>query len=449
MWTEPCHPQSSIRVGNPRGRLVTLLLLMLLSVCVAAPAAGQETSAKRKNPMPPLADMPSPPGPHMTKIKALGDNQWLSLGVPQADPKWGKARGRTWGSNQPVASNLGGMFVFGEGVHAFVKPDSHYMNDLWFYDINAHRWICLYPGIDTRTITQRIRDKELTVKDDGVLVDKTGEPLPPLLIHAYGYLGYDPQRKKFLTFGRQFGNYFTTGERGVFREANQLFQERRAGNETPPLSPFFYDVATGRWEVHRVNRKPGRRPYGANLLVYVASRKRFWYGGSDGAWYLDQQAWTWTDAEPKGAAPTGIDHCAAYDPKRDRIYYYQRDGETAAENFLIYGVSMNQWSKPQATGAAPRAATSNDSIFQFDTANDRLIVIRRKDGGEGMRRAVYAYDPQTNAWADPLPLPDEVVQSLKNGSYGGYDPATNAFYCHFASDSRDNGTMWVYRYKRR
>src|SRR5262245_22175280 len=50
----------------------------------------------------PLAEVPSKPGPHIEKIKALGDNEWLNLGSPAPDPKWGKARGRSWSSNQPA-----------------------------------------------------------------------------------------------------------------------------------------------------------------------------------------------------------------------------------------------------------------------------------------------------------------------------------------------------------
>lgn len=45
----------------------------------------------------PLADLPGKPGAHVEKIKALGDNEWLKLGAPATDPKWGKARGSAWG----------------------------------------------------------------------------------------------------------------------------------------------------------------------------------------------------------------------------------------------------------------------------------------------------------------------------------------------------------------
>jgi hypothetical protein len=397
----------------------------------------------------PLADLPGTPGPHVVKIKALGDNEWLHLGAPAADPKWGRARGRSWSSNMPAAPDVRGAFVFGEGVHGYVQPDGHYMNDVWFYDINAHRWVCLYPGIEVKTIVQRIKDGELAVDANGVMADREGRPLPPLLIHAYGYLGYDPDLRKFAFFGDQFGNYFTTGKRGVFEEANRLFQEQRKGKEFPKLSPFFYDVATGQFECFPVERVPGGQPYGANVLVYVRSKKQFFYGGSDGVWYLDRAKRTWVSAEPKGSPPVGIDHCASYDAKRDRIYYHCK-GKTAEDSFLIYDVKENAWSRPRAKGTAPLYSTSYESIFNYDSANDVLVIVRLYDTKDeaGLRRGVYVYDPRTNTWADPLPLPADVVKSIRNGNFGFYDPELNAYFCHLASDSTDNGTMWVYRYKR-
>ena len=434
MWTADRKPD--IEFGA--------ILVLTVGLCCAL-ASAQEGGSK-----PPLAGLPSAPSPHMAKIDTLGDNTWLHLGSPEPDPKWGKARGRSWSSNQPAAADLGGMFVFGEGVHAYTKPDGHYMNDLWFYDINAHRWVCVYPGIEVKTIAQRIRDRELVVDDAGLLVDKAGHPVPPLLIHAYGYLEYEPGAKRLMFFGRQFGNYFTTGEGGVFAEANQLFQERRRGKDTP-LSPFFYNAATGRFECFPVIFEPKGQPYGANVLAYIRSRRQFFYGGSDTVWYFDATQHTWTDAKPTGTPPTGIDHCAAYDAKRDRVYYLQRDGKSPEDNFLIFDVKRNEWSKPRATGPAPLSATSYESIVEFDTSSDMLVVIRLYDGqdGRGPRRGVYAYDPQTNAWVEPLPLPPEVAASIKNGNYGCYDPASNAYYCHFASDSRDDGTMWAYRFRKK
>ena len=396
-----------------------------------------------------MAALPSPPGPHVDKVKALGDNQWLKLGSPAADPQWGKARGRSWSSNMPFARGLGGMFVFAEGVHAFVKPDGRYMNDLWLYDVNAHRWVCLYPGIDTRTIAGQIEDGQLAVSEDGLLVDKQGQPLPPLLIHAYGYLGYDPDRKQLAIYAGQFENYFTTGEGGVFAEAYRLFDAQRKATKRPDLSPFFYDAAGGTFECFPVAGAPRGTPYGADMLRYVTSRKQFYYGGTDGLWFLDREKRAWTAAEPKGDPPTGIDQCAAYDPKRDRIYHYCRDGKTAGDNFVVYDVKANTWTRPRPKGTGPLSASSYESIYNYDEANDKLVVIRLYETKDepGQRRGVYVYDPETNTWADLLPLPPEVAAEIKNGNYGAYDPDRNAYYCHFAGDSTDDGTMWAYRYK--
>ncbi len=429
-------------------RLITgAIFLAALGALAGLPAPGPAADeAPKKGP---LAGPPSPPGPHVAKIKALGDDEWLHLGRPAADPRWGRACGRSWGSNQPAAPDLRGAFVFGEGVHAYVKSDGHYMNDLWFYDVNAHRWVCLYPGIEVKTVAQRIKDGALTLDRKGLLVGRDGQPLPPLLIHAYGNLGYDPDRKQFATLGGQFANYFTTDdERGVFREANRLFQGLRKGKKLPGLSPFFYDVTTGKFECHAV--EPGlRSTYGERQLVYVRSKKQFFYGGVGGAWFLDLEKGAWVAARPKGTPPAGIDHCATYDPKRDRIYYFTSTGKRAEDNFFVYDVKANAWSRPRPKGTGPAHASSYESIFNYDPANDALVVIRLYGKDEpGYRRGVYAYDPRANAWAEPLPLPAAVVKSVRNGNHGFHDPVLNAYFCHFANDSADDGTVWAYRYRR-
>ncbi len=415
-----------------------LAVLILTSLSVSAIAQG------------PLAALPSKPGAHIDKIKALGDNQWLSLGVPTADPKWGKARGRSWCTNMPYAPGLRGMFVFGEGVHAYVKPDGHYMNDLWFYDVNANRWLCLYPGIEVKSLVNRIKTKELVVNDNGFMVDKKGEPLPPLLIHAYGYLGYDPAHKKFAMLARQFDNYFATGDPTRFREANQLYLEQIKAKKKPQYSPFFYDVASGKFESLAVEKGVGGRPWGGQMLVYVPSKKQFWYGGGgEVAWYFDRGKRTWTTVKTKGKAPTGIDHCVAYDTKRDRIYNYCDDAREAKDNFFAYDVKTDTWSRPAPSGKGPTGLSGYESIFNYDSVNDKLVVIRLypKKGDPGRKQGIYVYDPATNSWADPLPIPPDVVKAIRNGNYGCYSPELNAYFCHFASDSQDNGTMWVYRYK--
>lgn len=230
----------------------------------------------------------------VARIQALGDNEWLHLGPPQPDPDWGRARGRSWSTCQLAAPNLGGAFVYGEGVHAYVKPDGHYMNDLWFYEVHDHRWTCLYPGIDTRTLLHQIEKGELCLDERGLLVDRKGQPLPPLLIHAFGYLAYDPQQKQLAIMARQFDNYFTLAPGGVFADAYRLCTAPRQGKSFPDQSPFFYDAIRGRWQCHTVANLPsGGEPYGCSQLVYIGSKRQFFWGRTCGAWYLDLARGRW------------------------------------------------------------------------------------------------------------------------------------------------------------
>ena len=51
------------------------------------------------------------------------------------------------------------------------KQNNRYMDDLWAYDVNGHRWICLYPGADVKNIA-------LKMNADGFEVDQDGQPIP-------------------------------------------------------------------------------------------------------------------------------------------------------------------------------------------------------------------------------------------------------------------------------
>jgi hypothetical protein len=109
------------------------LSLLALGVIGQRRAAAEESQS-------PLANLPSAPKAHIDKFKALADDSWLNLGSPAADPKWGKGRGRGWSSRMTYAPDLRGAFLFGEGIHVWWnKQNNRYMDDLFFYDIMAHR----------------------------------------------------------------------------------------------------------------------------------------------------------------------------------------------------------------------------------------------------------------------------------------------------------------------
>lgn len=392
----------------------------------------------------PLADRPSKPGAHIEKIKALGDNEWLNLGVPAADPKWGKARGSSWGAKALIiAPDLRGAFLFGEGVHAYVKPDGHIMDDLWFYDINAHAWICLYPGTNTKTFTQRVKDKELLIDDNGQLIDNDKQPIPVhTLIHAWGYLAYDSDRRKFaFNAGNGLGRYFLGGEKQM-DESLKLLDEQRKGKKKSAFSPWFYDVASGKFE-----RSPMTNPMAVaagsfSQFHYLPARKQFFAVGSDTVAIFDPAKNQWIDAKPKGPAPKGYDGCGCYDSMRNRIY--RNDGDDSkGEGLMAYDIESNSWSHLRPKGTAPAPANTNAAFYENDARLDIVVAIHFRGKASG----IYVYDPKANSWADPIPFPSKGPQ-FRFAANTFYDRELNAYFCHVAGDSSDDGVMWVYRYKK-
>lgn len=117
--------------------------------------------------------------------------RWVDLGKPTPDPIWGFGRGRAWTPTMPTAPDLAGAFLYGEGIHGYVKPDGHYMDDLWFYDVNAHAWICAWPGTDVKDVGN------FKLNADGFVVTPNGQ-CPPIatLVHGYNMPCYSPDLKK-------------------------------------------------------------------------------------------------------------------------------------------------------------------------------------------------------------------------------------------------------------
>jgi hypothetical protein len=394
----------------------------------------------------PLAELPSKPGAHIEKIKALGDNQWLNLGAPAADPKWGKARGSSWGAKALIlAPDLRGAFLSGEGVHAYVKPDGHIMDDLWFYDINTHAWSCLYPGTNTKTFTQRVKDKELVIDDNGQLIDQDKQPIPVhTLVHAWGFLTYDSDRKKFafLSWGNtQISRYFLGNEK-LMDEGVKRIEEQLKDKKKIVFSPWFYDVASGKFERTVTSNKTEVGAGGFPQLHYLPAKKQFFSVGSATVAIYDPAKNEWTDAKPKGPSPKGYDACGCVDSKRNRIYRNDGDG-SKGEGLMAYDIASNTWSHLKPEGTAPEPANTNAAFYEYDARLDVVVAIHFT----GKKPGVYVYDPKANSWAAPIPFPADGPK-FSFAANTCYDRELNAYFCHVAGDSNDNGVMWVYRHKK-
>ena len=144
---EYAHEYDRIRTRSRLKPWASALLaaFLLSGVCLAG---ENGVKVERKGV---LAKLPSTPGPHIAKIKALGDDSWVNLGQAAGCnrfPRKSIARGRAWGAKMAYAPDMNGAFFCGTGSHG-AQPEGYYMDDLWFYDANAHKWICLYPGANT------------------------------------------------------------------------------------------------------------------------------------------------------------------------------------------------------------------------------------------------------------------------------------------------------------
>jgi hypothetical protein len=99
------------------------------------------------------------------------------------------------------APDLQGAFLVGQGRHGYIKPDGRF-DDIFFYDLNAHRWICVFPGIDTRTLVEDIKNGTLKVNNDGQLVDADGQPLfTGYCHHCYQSHTYIPELHRWIGVG--------------------------------------------------------------------------------------------------------------------------------------------------------------------------------------------------------------------------------------------------------
>jgi hypothetical protein len=421
-------------------RVYWQLLSLLTGLSLAT--VGDRAAARSK---PPPGGLPSAPGKHIDKVKALADNTWLNLGSPAADPKWGKGRGRSWSARMAYAPDLRAAFLCGEGVHVWWNRQNHrYMDDLFVYDVMAHRWICAYPGTEVTTV-------RLKLDANGFEVDDNGRPVPVAqLTHGYEQLTYDTDLKRlmFMPGSSQDWQASPFGKRRLAWGAK--------GQGLPDnCSPWLYDVRSGRWNLRKVlGAWPVRSavPLG-KTFVYVPAIKKafFWNPPLQEAWLYDPRKHTWANLKPKGLpAPINIDKVACLDPKRGRIYL------GGNKDLWCYDLKENAFIDLKPRGKAPRTSdgyifgpfSTSRAVMNYDVANDVVVLFYHDNVGPNTarkERGVFVYDPRANAWAQaPLAVPRQFCKCPSSF----YDPVLNAHFIHCAGDSAADGVMLVYRYKR-
>ncbi len=142
-----------------------------------------------------------------------------------------------------------------------------------------------------------------------------------------------------------------------------------------------------------------------------------------------------------GPRAKGYDCPGCYDSRRQRVYRNDGDGEKNG-TLMAYDIPSNTWLKLNPTGSGPDADNTNGAFYEYDPRLDRVVVLQMR----GKTPGVFTYDPAANRWSDALPLPADGPK-FQYAANTCYDRELNAYFCHVAGDSNDNGTIWVYRFK--
>ena len=382
----------------------------------------------------PLEALPSKPNAkHIEKIKALGDNEWIILGQAagcKRFPRKSIARGRAWGPKMAYAQDLGGAFFCGTGVHG-AQPEGYYMDDLWFYDANAHAWICLYPG-GTKTM-------KLKLDKNGFEVNEQGNHIPvSYLSHAYNNITYDTDLKKYFIFWTQCPWWTKALPNRKEWLGLDNYNYGYSGKVIPNgKHPLFWDVKTGKWERRFVSGKgPGGRFEG--VMEYIPSKKQTFRLHHGSVFYYDYSKNEWISSGAK-RVPISYDSSGCFDSKSGKIYVAK------GKLFYVYDIKTNTWKEIKAEGQPEDLGATSRVQFYFDTAND-VIMLHKSHG------PIYIYDPKKNKWTDMGNTTPKIPWKRYNVKYmcwhGFYNKELNVHLFYLAGDSGLNDANWLaYRYK--
>lgn len=410
---------------------VMTLLLLQLSAWSAEPAGTFKPAGA-------LATLPSKAaGSHVEKLQKLGNDAWLDLGAPAADPVWGRALGRSWTPRMVYAGDLRGAFLTACGMHGatFMRNGAkHYNDDLFFYDLNVHRWICIYPGANCKTL-------QLKLDKHNFEVDEHGSFVPVAYAgHGYNLQTYDLDRHQFvLLFNSDPWWKNAIPQRKGWLEIPDGAEHQGKFNMNPQ-HPYFYAVASGKWERRFVDGAGPAKTF-EGLVEYIPSRKQLFCLHQSKVWFYDFGDNRWEDARAPAAPHSGYDCTACFDSKREVVY------SGKGNVFCAYDVKKNAWTSPESFRPPVRLGGGVHETMTYDSVNDLIVlnVYRQKEGN-----GLYFFSPAQDKWLSdkPRPLPEALAKPSRMAN-AFYDPEGNVHYWFSAGDSQDNGTMWVYRYKNR
>jgi hypothetical protein len=221
-------------------------------------------------------------------------------------------------------------------------------------------------------------------------------------------------------------------------DAITLMEAQGLNKSGPKFAPWMYNTQTGKFEREpAVNSSPA---VGGNypMYLYLPSEKAFFSAGVWGIAFFNPATRTWSPLVQNTANPDGWS-LACYDSRRDRVY-----GGSSADNFYCYDVQSQILTKVPNPSGVSATLDNNRSALVYDSINDRVLLFAFWNSN-----SIFPFDPATNAWGQPLSFDAAFASSRQETNGAFYDPELGIIFIYTAGDSRDNGVMWAYCYKKK
>lgn len=390
----------------------------------------------------PLHAQPSAPGTHLNAVAAMGPDTWLDLGVPQPDPVYGLATGREYTPRMAWSSSLQGAFLTGESGHGYVHTQTgRYIDDVWFLDFAALKWVCVKPGSEVATLS-------LSLNADQFEVDALGELVPVAQLgHGYEFVAFDELSQNFLM--QPMPNTYWVGS--MPQRLNWLPSALFPASQY--RSPWLFDTVAGVWRrAPAGNPAPNFNTASRAITVHGMAGGRFLYFDTANAnqnrvWWYDANTLTWQDQATTTPAPSiSGNGVSCYDPNHHRMWYYGVDATAQQARLWYYDIAAARWHQTTASNTPTHTViyTTANRGLSYDQANDQVLL---KLAGSGTTPPSFVpFDVATNSWLAAATPPASLgVNWSWQHTNVCYASGHNVHVLHVAGGNNGTGRIVVYR----
>ena len=230
-----------------------------------------------------------------------------------------------------------------------------YGSDTWAYNFNTNTWTNMTPAV-----------------------------MPPA--RYYHAMAYDSQSDRVILFG------------GIGISGS--------GSAFLPNDTWAYDFNTNIWTNMTPASNPPARSYHA--MAYDSQSDRvILFGGSgmggsrDDTWAYDFDTNTWMQMNPVSKPSPRYAHAIAYDAQSDRVILFGgQSGISFVNDTWAYDLNTDTWTN-LIPSAAPSARVYTG--LTYDSQSDRVILFGGEAGASAYFSDTWAYDLNTNTWANMNP----------------------------------------------